>query len=144
MRNFLPTSCIVGQCRLQLVSTLNCLKVGRCKFVFPTFGIYLFCTLLGRIVHGSILDGSFMFLSVSMLLLRVKGQIKLGLCKHPFLHWRILIWIRRHLFSGLRRLVRPFLYDFQRLMVPWDRGWRLIPGSRICLKHEWSVLTIKL
>ena len=76
---------------------------------YSTFGINWFCTLLGCIFHGSILDGSFLFPSGSMLLLHVKVRIKLGLCKQPFLYWRMLIWMWRHLFAGLRRLVRPFL-----------------------------------
>ena len=91
VRHVLPTSFVVGQCRLQSVSSLDCLEIGSWKFVFPTFEIYWFCTLLGRILHGSILDGSFMFPSGSMLLLRFEGRIKLGLRKQPFLHWRMLI-----------------------------------------------------
>ena len=145
VRHFLPTSSVVvGQCMLQSVSSLDCLKVGRWKFVFPTFGIDWFFTLLGRILHGSILDGSFLFQSGSMLLLRVEGQIKLELCKQPFLHWRMLIWMWRHLFVGLRRLVRPFLYGCHRLLIPWDSGWWLIPGNRICWRLVWSVLPLKL
>ena len=84
VRHVLPTSYVVGQCRLQSVSTLNRSKVGRWKFVFSAFGINWFCTLLGRIVHGIILDGSFLFPSGSMLLLRLEGRKKLGLCKQPF------------------------------------------------------------
>ena len=131
MRHVLPTSSVVGQCTLQSVSTLDRLKVGRWKFVFPMFGIDWFCTLLGRIVHGSILDGSSLFLSGSMLLLRLEVRIKLEMCKQPFLHWRMLIWMWIHLFVGLQRLDRTFLYGCQRLLILWDCGWWLIPGSRI-------------
>ena len=132
VRHVLPTSSDVGQCRFQSVSTLYRLEVGRWKFVFSMFGSDWFCTLLGRLVHGSIGDGLFLFPSGSMLLLRVEGRIKLWLCKQPFLRWRMLIWMWRRLFLGLRRLERPFLYGCQRLLIPWDRGWWLIPGSRIC------------
>ena len=79
----------VGQCRFQSVSTLGCLEVGRWKFVFSMFGSDWFCTLLGRIVHGSIGDSAFLFPSGSLLLIRVEGRIKLGLCKQPFLRWRM-------------------------------------------------------
>ena len=39
VRHVLPTSSSVGQCRLQSVSSLDRLKVGRWKYVFPTFVI---------------------------------------------------------------------------------------------------------
>ena len=83
VRYVLPTSYAIGQCRLQSVWNLNRLKFGRWKFVFSTFGIDWFCTLLGRIVHGSILDGSFVFTSGSMLLPLVKVRIKLRLFTQP-------------------------------------------------------------
>ena len=139
VRHVLPTSYVVGKCRLQSVSSLDLLKVGRWKLVFPTFGINWFGTLLGSIVHVSILDGSFLFPLGSMLLFRVEG-----LFKHPFLHWRMLIWMWRHLFVGIWSIDRDFLYGYQRLLIPWDRGWWLIPGSRICWQLVWSVLTLKL
>ena len=144
VRHVLPTSSVVGQCRIQSVSSLYCFKVSRWKFVFFTFGINWFCTLLGRIVHGCILDGSFLFPLGSMLLLRVEGRIKLGLRKQPFLRSRMYIWMWRRLFVGLQRLERPFLYGCQHLLIPWDRGWWLIPGSRICWWLVWSVLPPQL
>ena len=89
VRHVQPTSSDIGQCRFQSVSILDRLEVGRWKFVFPMFGSNWFCTLLGRIVHGSIRDSAFLFPSGSMLLLRVEGRIKLGLCKQPFVRWRM-------------------------------------------------------
>ena len=76
-------------------------------------------------MHGSILDGSFLFPSGSMLLLHVKGRIKLGLCKQPFF---ILKDVDLDVKTPLRRAPKACEAFFVRFSTSSDslRSWLMI------------------